>query len=312
MSTGAKKGADQFRQSRLVGLGLSVGEAVAPGVAGRWATNLWATIPSRRFTGSHTPPGGVDFETRAQQRVVRGTYWGDGPVVYLVHGWAGEGRQMAGLIDPLRRSGYRIVAFDGPSHGRSDPGPSGPRRSNPIEFGRAFDAVAALHGPAHAVIAHSMGAMATMLTLRFGWLSTERLAFLAPMQEVRSYLDAFADALRLGRRTRACLDVELRIRAGLSVEDFDLLAMAPHAESARLLVVHDRQDRQMSYDKSVQLVSQWPGATLVSSTGLGHGGLLRNDGVTDVVVRFVNGEPVATTSPAAAAAVLDPASNPSA
>ena len=49
-------------------------------------------------------------------------------------GWAGSVEQMAGLVDALVERPYQVVGFDGPSHGRSDPGPSGPRRSNGMEF----------------------------------------------------------------------------------------------------------------------------------------------------------------------------------
>ncbi len=39
------------------------------------------------------------------------------------------------------------MAFDAPSHGRSDPGPSGAGKGHAVEFGRALDAVAAEFGP---------------------------------------------------------------------------------------------------------------------------------------------------------------------
>lgn len=109
---------------------------------------------------------------------------------------------MAPLVAPILRSGCRVVAFDGPGHGCSDPGALGPGRSHAAEFGKALDSVAAVHGPARAVVAHSLGAMATMLTLRFGWTSVERLVFLAPMAELRSHLDQFGQQLRLSNRAR--------------------------------------------------------------------------------------------------------------
>ena len=192
------------------------------------ASRLWFTIPS------HSPAsaglaGGVPFQVGVDGRLVRGAVWGEGPVVYLVHGWAGDSRQMTPLVAPLVAAGHRVVAFDGPSHGRSDPGASGRGRSHAVEFADALAAVAARHGPARVVVAHSMGAMATMLTLRSGRLSAARLVFVAPMHELRSYLDRFAAGLNLGRRARRRLDASLEAHVGMLVEEFALLSMAEQA-----------------------------------------------------------------------------------
>ena len=96
--------------------------------------------------------------------------WGSGPVAYLVHGWGGNGSQLAAFVRPLLAEGFRVVLFDAPAHGDSEPGPAGPGRTHGVEFGKALDAVFAKFGPAEAVIAHSLGAISTYLTLRFGWL----------------------------------------------------------------------------------------------------------------------------------------------
>ncbi len=260
---------------------------IAPSSAAYLASRLWFTIPS------HSPAsaglaGGVPFQVGVDGRLVRGAVWGEGPVVYLVHGWAGDSRQMTPLVAPLVAAGHRVVAFDGPSHGRSDPGASGPGRSHAVEFADALAAVAARHGPARVVVAHSMGAMATMLTLRSGRLSAERLVFVAPMHELRSYLDRFAAGLNLGRRARRRLDASLEAHVGMLVEEFALLSMAEQAGTPPLLVVHDRNDRRLAWAESVALVDRWPDARLVTTEGLGHSRLLGDPAVHAEIVRFVS------------------------
>ncbi|HZA04066.1 MAG TPA: alpha/beta fold hydrolase [Propionibacteriaceae bacterium] len=266
---------------------LGVVSWLTPALAARVAARLWFTIPPRVRVGVDVA-GGAPFETSVDGRVVRGAVWGDGPVVYLVHGWAGDRRQMAPLVEPLVAAGYRVVAFDGPSHGRSDPGRSGPGRSHAVEFANALATVASRHGAARAVVAHSMGAMATMVALRLGRLSAERLVFVAPMHELRSYLDRFADSLGLGRRARRRLDADLEAHVGMLVEDFELLNLAEDTQPAPLLVVHDRNDRQLGWAESVALVDQWPGARLVTTEGLGHSRLLGDSAVHEAIVDFVS------------------------
>ena len=270
------------RAARLLG----VLSWVAPSSAADLASRLWFTIPSSSPAAADVA-GGVPFRVGVAGRSVRGAVWGEGPTVYLVHGWAGDSRQMAPLVGPLVAAGHRVVAYDGPGHGRSDPGPSGPRRSNAVEFSDALAAVADRHGPARAVVAHSMGAMATMLALRQDRLSVERLVFVAPMPELRSYLDRFAAGLSLGPRARHRLDAALEARVGMLVEDFELLGLAEQAGTPPLLVVHDRKDRQLAWAASAELVDRWPDARLVTTDGLGHSRLLGDRGVHEEIVRFV-------------------------
>jgi pimeloyl-ACP methyl ester carboxylesterase len=272
-----------------------VGEVVAPGLTARAAAQQWFQIPDtparRHENGQSGPGGGSAFETLSLGHVIRGSSWGDGPVVYLVHGWAGSAQQMVGLVEPLLMRKYRVVVFDAPSHGRSDPGPSGPGRSHGVEFAHALGAVSAVFGPAHGVITHSLGAMAAMLALRFGSLSAEKLVFLAPMTGLQSQLDTFADALNLGKRTRRRIAVRIHDQVGFPVEEFDVVRMASYARDAPLLVAHDTTDRYTPYADSVRLVEDWPGtADLLTTSGLGHNRLLRDPGVIAAVVGFVVNE----------------------
>ena len=60
-------------------------EVVAPWLGARIATDRWFRIPVKSLDPA-VPVGGTPFEVSSQRHVVRGTTWGDGPVVYLVHG----------------------------------------------------------------------------------------------------------------------------------------------------------------------------------------------------------------------------------
>ncbi|HEX5771250.1 MAG TPA: alpha/beta hydrolase, partial [Nocardioidaceae bacterium] len=99
---------------------LRTSEILAPRVGARVATRLWLTLPPPA-RGGELPPGGEPFEVSSQRSRVRGRVWGDGPVVYLVHGWGGRASQFAAFVEPLVAAGHTVVAFDGLSHGDSDP-----------------------------------------------------------------------------------------------------------------------------------------------------------------------------------------------
>ena len=264
-------------------------DLVAPRLAGRRALDLWFTVPPT-MAAMPLPPGGEPFTVTAQGARVRGHVFGEGPTVYLVHGWGGRGSQLAAFVEPLVATGRRVVLFDAPAHGDSDPGPAGPRRTHGVEFGRALDAVFARFGPAEAVVAHSLGTIATYLSLRFGWLGTARLVLLAPMVEAGSLFDQFQAALGFGARTRRAFDREVDAFVGIPVTEFDAVHQAAHVDPLPTLVVHDVGDRQTPYADAERLVRALPHAQLVTTEGLGHRRILRDPDVVGQVVAFVSGQ----------------------
>jgi pimeloyl-ACP methyl ester carboxylesterase len=264
------------------------GEHVVPSRTGRVARNLWFSAPPR-MNDLPVPDGGEPFEVVAQGHVVRGRVWGEGPVVYLVHGWGGRGSQFGAMVEPLLETGHRVVMFDAPAHGDSDHGPAGPRSTNGVEFAKALDAVFCRFGPAEAVIAHSMGTISTYLALRYGWLGTKRLVFVAPMVQFTGLLDLFQQALGFGPRTRRVLEREVKDFVGVAVSEFDARVQSAHVDPLPTLILTDRGDRQTPYDDVVDF-AETIGAPLVTTDGLGHRKVLRDPTVVQTVVEFVTGE----------------------
>ncbi len=206
-------------------------EHTVPSLGARWADRLWFTLPTSPVTD--LPPGGTAFEVESQGHTVRGHRWGAGPVIYLVHGWGGNETQLARFVPPLVAAGFSVVTHDAPSHGTSDPGAVA-GQGHAVEMGHALDAVAAVHGPAHAVVAHSMGGLATGLTLRYGWLGTERLALVAPMVRIGDHLPVLAAQLGFGPRIRARLERRAHRRVGLAVDEVDFVRIADEIERPEL------------------------------------------------------------------------------
>lgn len=263
-------------------------EHLAPGLAGRVAKDLWFSAPPR-MADQPIPDGGEAFEVRPQGHLVRGLAWGEGPVVYLVHGWGGRGSQFGAMVSPLVEAGHRVVMFDGPAHGDSDPGPSGPRLTNGVELAGALDEVFRRFGPAEAVVAHSMGTIATYLALRSGRPGARRLVFIAPMVEALSLFDLFQRSLGFGARTRRSFDRAVDEYVGIPVSGFDARVQASQVEPVPTLVISDRGDRQTRYDAVVDFAGTI-GAPLVTTEGLGHRKILRDPDVVARVVEFVSAQ----------------------
>lgn len=255
----------------------------SPKAASRLAMDLFMT--PRRF---RTPEreraalaGATPFEvTLGDSTTIRAWSWGEGPLVLLVHGWEGRGSQLSAFTPPLVAAGHRVVAFDAPGHGASD----GNRSSLP-HFAYALRGVIAATSEPHAIIAHSLGCAATTLALRDG-TSARRLVFIAPPLEPVDYTVRFGEILDLDRTVVEGLQRRIEERFMRKWSDYSLSRTAREMTTP-LLVVHDRDDRETYWSEGKALAEAWPGARLITTTGLGHRRVLRHPSVIEEASRFV-------------------------
>lgn len=214
---------------------------------------------------------------------------GFAPTVLLVHGWGGRAGQMRGFIAPLVEAGFRVVAFDGPAHGRS-----GGRQASILHFAEALEAVAARVGPVHGLVAHSMGCAGAAVALSRG-LEVERACFIAPPSRARTYYEAFLRFLGLPEPWVPDYSRRFALRLGFAWERLEVPAVAPELHAA-LRVFHDAGDREVPFAEGQAIVAAWPGAELRRTQGLGHRRILKDAAVQREAVAFL-GHPDFRTCP---------------
>jgi pimeloyl-ACP methyl ester carboxylesterase len=265
-------------------------ELAAPALGARWVDRMWFTVPTRRHVGRYVSISGTPFELSVSGATVRGRRWGDDEkIIYLVHGWGGSGAQLGAFVEPLLDAGFSVVAYDALSHGSSDPGPSGPRRSSALEHRDVLRAVIAAHGHPYGVVAHSLGSMVAALAMRDG-IVPDRAVYIAPMIDITSYGEPFLRSLGAGPRIWAEFVKRVERKVGVPMSYFDLAAMAGELSTPPLLIVHNRDDQETRWEASEKLASAWPQARLLTTTGLGHNRILNNAAVVSAAVAFLRGE----------------------
>ena len=266
-------------------------ERLAPSVGSRWAVELWCTPPVLE-SSLRMPPGvptGRPTEAFWEGHRVAGEEWGEGPPIYLVHGWGGQRAHLAVFVKPLVKQGFRVVAFDLPSHNESDRGALAPGRTTAIECADAITAMIEAHGPAYAVIAHSLGANSTVLAAARG-AQVGRLVLLAPMGEFPIYLDLFAARHGFGPRIREGLHRRLETRIGMPLHETNMTWTGRRANYPPLLLIHDPDDPDSPHAASERVAAAWPGARLLTTRGLGrlaHYRLLRHRPAIDAGLEFI-------------------------
>lgn len=274
------------RVVRGLGRVLQAVQRFAPGFGTRAALGLFFTpLPSKRTARRLALPAGWrverwPFETGSMVVYRRADAEPGRPTVLLVHGWAGHGLQMQALGDAVAAAGANPVLLDLPGHGRSD----GWRSTLP-QFVRALWAASARLGPLHAVVAHSMGALAASHALAHG-LPAKRLALIATSPPPKLVLKWFAHGFGLGAAMSMRMRRLIEQREGIDLEHFEADELAPHLPRATL-VVHDEDDRAAPALLARRLADQVAGARWLATRGLGHRRVLADPEVLREVAEHV-------------------------
>jgi len=211
--------------------------------------------------------------------VVRAWCWGSGPTIVLMHGWEGRGGQIGTFVEPLVDAGFRVVAFDAPAHGDSTG-----HLATAVDFAMALRAVSDWVGDVQAVIAHSMGALATTIALHQG-LALEKIVFIGAPESPKGATDMLARILDLPPSVLRLLQKRL---ATMLNTTWEALTDGSYLDEldVPLLILHDRMDKDVPWSAAVKLSERWKRSELVLTEGLGHRRILKDPEVIAKAVDF--------------------------
>jgi pimeloyl-ACP methyl ester carboxylesterase len=279
-----------FSQLALLRLRHRIGGWIAPAATVERAAALFCTpYPDARARALQAPTGSARIGMLELEGGSIAQYvWGDParqPFVLFAHGWSSHGTRLLPWVERLRAAGYAIVAFDQDGHGRS----SGTRTHLPgftarlLELGRR-------HGPAAAVIAHSLGGAAAALALARG-LQADSAILVAPAADPVAAGQRFARQVGLSAPLRRRMFAQFEARLAMRFAD-----LLPERNAPRIahpvLIVHDLEDREVPWGEGERWARYWPGARLLSTSGLGHHRILDDPAVIDAGLDFLAGRPV--------------------
>ncbi|MGK0220269.1 MAG: pimeloyl-ACP methyl ester carboxylesterase [Planctomycetota bacterium] len=255
---------------------------VAPGIAAAAAEKLFCT-PRKHGRPEHERvalASAEPFHVRLGLGQLSAWRWGEGPAVLLAHGWEGRGSQLYSFVQPLVDAGYSVVAWDAPGHGDS-PG----RRSSVVEFADAVWAVGRQVGDVHGVVGHSLGCAALTHAFSEG-LPVDRAVFISAPASLAEYSREFAELIGIDRKVLARMVASMEQRYQLHLEDLDVERMgAP--EDVPLLLIHDENDHEVGLECSRRIQGIWPKSRMITTQGLGHRRILRDEQVVRSVVDWM-------------------------
>jgi pimeloyl-ACP methyl ester carboxylesterase len=210
--------------------------------------------------------------------------WGNptNPLVMLIHGWNGRGTQISAFAKLLVEKNFRVVALDGPGHGIS-PG----KMSNPTHYAQFILNAQRELSPqgAHAIIAHSFGGGSTVLALHRG-LIVKGVVLVASPAFYDRVVESFAKSVKLNKKAQIIFERLVTELAGISPRDLNVAKLSSDLKLPAL-IVHDQDDNAVNYISASAIAESWPQSKLLTTQGLGHRRILKDQKVIAEVCDFI-------------------------
>ena len=207
--------------------------------------------------------------------------WGNGDkTALLVHGWSGRATQMYKIIEKLLQSGYKVISIDGPAHGKS----TGNKTMMP-EFIKAIEKVFEIYGPFDVAIGHSMGGIA-LLNVQTHRPLFKKLVIIGAPDSIYDIFHNFVKKLELKPVVAEKLIDMFEKITGKSIYEFHGSYACKNIEEP-VLIIHDENDKEVSVKDAINNYNHLKNGKLLKTKGLGHSRILKDNAVTDEIIKFL-------------------------
>ncbi len=259
-------------------------EALAPKWAHEWFTNLFFSPPRYPIPAKEKDilEQAKRFTVSLGHQSVECYLWGEGPAILFVHGWAGRASQFKDFITSFTQAGYQVISFDAPAHGSSKG-----KKTSIIDFKNTILELQKKFNSIEAIVAHSLGGGASLFALTEG-LKTTQLITIATPTLPDEIMHEFGARLNASPKSIAYLKARIpQVFEGPFHEFMSDRFVMRLTHSINWTIIHDTDDKEVSIKNAERLKEVYPSATMITTSGLGHVRILRDERVIEKCLEFV-------------------------
>ncbi len=262
--------------------------AIAPKAAGKSAFRLFQRVRKKNIRTREQPFYNQARHSTLKTSVGEIDYYQLGDTakkpVLLVHGWDSNAGSMSNIAFALEKQGYHVVAFNLPGHAFSQK-----NTTNLLECRIAMSSLLEelnIKKPL-SVISHSFGSAVAAYTLANMNQPIDKLVFLTNPNKVEAIFKEFKETIHLGAKAYKQMVTITETIIGQPIAKISVAENLKQAKFSQLLLIHDKQDKVLSFQNSVAVKNAVPEAKLVAFEKIGHYRMLWNDEVTAECVQFL-------------------------
>lgn len=277
--------AQTLKIPKVILLSAKLLEVISPKLVTLFAAKLFTTpikhkIPKREYH--------MDRESKQHNllipsitKVINIYHYGFGvKKVLLVHGWSGRGTQLVKIADELLNSGFTIISFDAPAHGKSKG-----NSSIMLEFIESILEIDKQYGPFEFAIGHSLGGMSILNAIREN-LKIKKAIIIGSGDIIQDIIDDFIKKIELKP------EIGLKLRDHFekkynSKMDYYSASNAAKEVPIPVLIIHDENDEDVNVKAAYNIKNNLINSKLMITNGLGHRKILGNTEVIKKIVEFI-------------------------
>lgn len=210
------------------------------------------------------------------------TWENDGEEILLIHGWEGQAGNFADLIEKLLEKGFKIYAFDGPSHGFSSKG-----NTSLFEFTELVGVLIRKFG-VKKLISHSFGGIATIYALsKNPDLKMHKYALITIPDKFTERIDDVAYRIGVSDKVKNKLIKRLETENDFDVKTLNASDYVKKIKVTKSFIIHDKNDKVIPISQAKNVHENWKECEFVKVEGTGHFRILRTEHVLDQVIAFI-------------------------
>lgn len=203
-----------------------------------------------------------------------------GEKVLLAHGWSGRGTQLYAIAENLYKKGYHVVSFDAPAHGKSTG-----KATNMLQWVATIKMLNIHYRGFDIFIGHSLGGMAI---LKFCEQPTnaKKIITIGSGDLMRTIFDNFINAIGLNFKTSERMKTYFQDKYKVKINEYDASYVVKKQQTPTL-IIHDEDDRDININCALNIHKHHPNSTLMTTSGLGHRRILRDEKVVHKIISFI-------------------------
>lgn len=207
--------------------------------------------------------------------------WGEGPTVWVYHGWSGRATQLYEITRELVKNGFKVYGIDAPGHGKSTG-----NESSVLLFESAMKELNRLKGPPVAYIGHSLGGAVGFLAYKNG-IKIKKLVSIGAPSVSDAIMKEALSKIGAGDITFQQLKKAFIKKFKEPFNNYTALNWVYPPPKVPVMIIHDKDDRDAPFHHAEALTNAIPNAEFYVTTGLGHNRILRDKKVIEKVLSFV-------------------------
>ncbi|KGL63696.1 alpha/beta fold hydrolase [Polaribacter sp. Hel1_85] len=207
--------------------------------------------------------------------------WGieNNKTALLVHGWEGRASNFASIIKNLTNNGYKVIAYDAPSHGKSSKGDT-----NMFEFSELLESELNKFIP-DLIISHSFGSVNTATVLRKNpnlkinlWLMvTTPYKFIEKINDLSEYFG-------LNSKVKNKLINRIQKDTQESINQLDMAIYCDELKNVeKAIIVHSKTDKILPIEGARKVAKSFRESKLIELNNLGHYAILWSNELNEII-----------------------------